>query len=131
MEQLLDRLYEKLDQCQNNTNKLYITRLKVSSANRKTFIQKFEEMCTKLNRPVNDVKQFFEEELSTSTTIDSSGNMIVTGLFKQEGVDKILSNYIKQYVQCSECKSCNTVINKESKITFINCSKCLSKKALL
>lgn len=129
-DKLMDRLYDQLAEHRIRNAKLTVCRPKVSSANRRTFVQNFDTMCEKLNRPVLDVRKFFEAELNAVTTIDGNGNLVITGFFKQNGIEKILSNYIKQYILCSECKSADTTIFKENRITFIKCGRCLSKKAI-
>jgi translation initiation factor 2 subunit 2 len=72
---------------------------------------------------------FFEKELQTSVSINQDGGLVITGMFKQPGLLKIFTNYIKEYVTCKECNSCDTEIIKENRITYLKCNKCLSKKA--
>lgn len=128
---LIDRLYIELGNHQNSGKKLLLDKPEISSANKKTFIRNFKEICNKLNRKVNEVQDYFTKELATTISLNQDGVLIITGVYKQSGIIKILSTYIKNYVTCKECNSCDTEIIKESRITFLKCNKCLSKKAFV
>lgn len=126
---LIDRLYIELGNHQNTNKKLILNKPEISSANKKTYISNFKEICDKLNRRVSDVQDYFVKELATSISLNKDGALIITGVYKQAGIIKVLSTYIKDYVTCKECNSCDTEIIKENRITFLKCNKCLSKKA--
>ena len=131
IDHLVDRLYDELDsQEKESKSKLSLPAPEVTSANKKTFIKNFTGICSKINRKDDDVKAFFEEELKASCSIDANGMLIIQGLFRELGIKKILSNYVKSFVLCKECASGATEIIKENRITFMNCKSCLSKKAL-
>ncbi|QKF93648.1 eukaryotic translation initiation factor eIF-2 beta [Fadolivirus algeromassiliense] len=128
-EYLVNRLYTELSDHTSSSKKLSLEKPEISSVNKKTYISNFKSLCTKLNRDTNDVKMFFEKELQTSVSINQDGGLVITGMFKQPGLLKIFTNYIKEYVTCKECNSCDTEIIKENRITYLKCNKCLSKKA--
>ena len=129
---LIDRFYSELSKIKASVSKskLSIQKPEVSIANKKTYIRNYKTICAKLNRDENDVKKFFEAELMTSTSIDLGGGLKIQGIFRIGGIQKIITNYIKEYVLCKECNSCNTLIEKENRILFIKCNDCLSKKAI-
>lgn len=129
---LLNRAYQKLDEINKdkNNNKLLLTRPVVMSQNKKTFIANFREIATKLNRKELELKLFFEEELRCITSIDGNGALVITGLYKKDGIEKVLKNYILQLVMCKQCKSYDTYVIKENRIQFIQCNKCMSKRAV-
>jgi len=129
---LVDRLYtelEKKEQFQNKS-KLSLVRPDVIYANRKTFIRNYKEICNRLRRKSEDVQKFFNDELCAKTSIDSKGMLIISGRFRQNGIQNIVSNYIKMYVLCKECNASDTNLIKENRILFLDCKKCLSKKAI-
>lgn len=128
---LVDRLYNELSNLQNSNKKLILDKPEINSANKKTFIRNFKEICNKLNRKVNDVQDYFAKELATTVSLNQDGALVITGIYKQAGITKILSSYIKSHVTCKECNSCDTEIIKESRLTFLKCNKCLSKKAFI
>ena len=128
---LVDRLYIELGKFSGPNKKLVLEKPEISSANKKTFIGNFKAICTKLNRKSEDVREYFEKELCTTVNLNSEGALVITGIYKQVGVMKVLQEYIKKYVTCKECSSCDTEIIKENRIVFLKCSKCLSKKAFI
>lgn len=128
---LIDRLYTELEYLLKSDTKISVEKPQVSSANKKTFISNFRNICSKLNRTEEDIRLFFEKELNTNVTINQDGALVITGIFKQPGIIHVMTNYIKEYVSCKECKSCDTNLIKENRILFLKCNKCLSKKALL
>lgn len=128
---LVDRLYIELGKYSNPNKKLILEKPEISSANKKTFIGNFKAICTKLNRKLDDVREYFEKELCTTVNINQDGALVITGVYKQSGIMKILDAYIKKYSMCKECSSCDTEIIKENRITFLKCNKCLSKKAFV
>ena len=127
---LIDKLYSELDAIGSNSKKIAIDKPDVSSANKRTFLKNFRSICMKLNRGEEDVRLFFENELKTTVTINQDGALVITGMYKQNGIMTILTNYIKEFVMCKQCSSCDTHLIKDKKILFLNCSKCLSKHAI-
>ena len=85
-------------------------------ANKKTYIANFRAICNKLNRTEDEVKLFFEKELATVISINNNGSLIITGIYKQQGILKILNNYILEFVTCKECKSCDTNVKMLKKL---------------
>lgn len=128
---LVDKLYIDLNNCTSPNKKIAIERPIITSANKRTFFSNFRAICNKINRKEEDVRLFFEKELNTDVNINQEGCLVITGLFKLQGMTKILSNYIKDFCMCKECNCCDTELIKENRLTFISCNKCLSKKTLV
>lgn len=129
IEFLVDRLYEELNSLSNNSKKLIIERPIVKALNKKTYITNFSSVCSKINRELNDIKQYFEKEMNVVANVNSLGGLVITGMFKEINILKVFSSYIEDFVKCKECGSCDTEIIKENRITYNNCKKCKSKKA--
>jgi len=130
LDETLNRAYDELSKINNPSMKIMIEKPLVNFVNRKTHVSNFGNICHKLNRKMDDVHKYFNDELSISSTIDSTGCLIITGRFKQVDITKIFTDYIKEYVSCKECLSCDTILVKENRILFMHCNKCLSRKAL-
>ena len=124
---LINKFYIELNNKSNSTKKMIIEKQEVVSANKKTFITNFLIICNKLNREVDDIKKYIETELNAKTSISQNGELIIVGVFKQSGIQKIISSYVSQYISCKQCNSCNTEIIKENRINFIFCNKCKAK----
>ena len=128
---LVDRLYNELEKQHINQQKVILDKPIVKIENKKTCVVNFNNICIKLNRATNDVKQYFEKEMNVVTSINAAGGLIITGMFRENQITKIFSSYIQDFVKCKECNSCDTEIIKENRITYNNCNKCKSKKAFL
>lgn len=129
VEYLVDRLYDELAGKQTSTKKVILDRPIIQVKNKKTFINNFAMICYKLKRNTEDVKKYFETEMKIISSINGSGGLVITGMYREPQIMKIFSNYIKDFVKCKECKSCDTTIIRENRITYNNCNKCKSKKA--
>ena len=131
--ELVDKIYSELDNLHDNKKeKLNIAQPIVVLENRKTFIANFRELCQTINRSEASIKQFIDDEFKETSSISENGALIIARTIPgaKSGIKKILNNYISKYIICSECKSIKTNICKESRITYLNCNNCLSKKAI-
>ncbi len=129
-EYLLDRLYEKIG---NNGLKGKIVMPKPVSgiANRKTYLNNYEEIRNKIERKyVPSLMQFIKSELSADASLTGDNKLIITGIFRNPTFEKIIKTYCMNYIQCQSCKGGNTDIVKEDKILFIKCNNCKSNKSI-
>lgn len=127
---LIDRIYTELAKRENNKNKLILMKPEVVSANKKTFIKNFRDICSKIKRSENELKDYFYEELSAQTSIDQNGYLVLQGIYKGANIQKVLIQYIKDFISCKECGSANTEIKKINRIKFLVCNQCFSKKSI-
>lgn len=85
-------------------------------------------MSIKLNRPLTHFVDFIISELCIKRwSLDASNKLILQGRFQQNHFEKIIIQYIQQFVKCKSCKSTDTILFKENRINFIQCNKCNSK----
>ncbi|EIJ89267.1 translation initiation factor 2 subunit 2 [Nematocida parisii] len=82
------------------------------------------EICRVINREVAHLRQFIEVELSVNCSIDGEERLVIKGIFPEAQLQKIVRNYIKQYVSCGICGSLETVLEKEDKLLFKKCITC-------
>lgn len=131
---LIDRAYSGLNKITGDSHNEQLLTPKVGICNGSTYIQNFRNICDKLNRKEADVKSFIDDETQAKSSVSEKGELFISVVNKkmnlEEWVDRIIKKYVDQYVKCSQCKSISTVIEKENRITYMTCNKCLSKKAL-
>ena len=125
---LVDKLYDELSGKQTS-QKIILENPIIKVENKKTYVINFTSICYKLKRNVEDVKKYFEKEMTVVASISGSGSLTITGMFKVPQIMKIFTNFIEDNVRCKECKSCDTEIIKENRITYNSCNKCKSRKA--
>merc|ERR1712106_789101 len=79
-----------------------------------------------LHRQPKHLLAFLFAELGTSGAIDGSNQLIMKGRFQQKHIENVLRRYIKEYVTCHTCRSPDTILNKETRLFFLQCMTCHS-----
>ena len=136
-EYLLNRLYSQLNSTKKSNNKtksnvnIKIPIPIVAKAGRRVAFINFVPVCETLNRSVQHAMSYFIAELSTTANLDGGGRLIFRSNVTQKDIEGIIRSYVKNYVQCNTCKSLNTELIKENRITFIKCNMCNSKRSVV
>lgn len=127
--ELLNEIYEIInDNSQLFENKnLNISKPDIKYENRKTFWINYNKNCSQINRSVQQFKKFLETELAVETSINEKSNLILKGKYHFNILASTYKKYIKNYVQCSTCKSINTEITRNSS-NRLDYLKCLNQK---
>ena len=134
---LLEEIYENISDnnelfVNKNTN---ISKPEIKYENRKTYWLNYGKNCSQINRSVQQLKKFFEKELTVETSINDKSNLIMRGKYNFNMIATIYKKYIKNYVQCTTCKSINTEIvrNSSNRLDYLKClnSKCNTLKAVI
>lgn len=128
---LLDRVFSKLfsnnPELIQKRDKIRLKPLEVAKeGTRKTVFNNFSSLCKELNRDNDHVMLFITSELSADASIDGTGRLIIRGKYSPSNIEKIVRNYISQYVLCQGCKSMDTFIDKDktTRLTFLRCNIC-------
>lgn len=134
---LLDNIYEIL----NDNNELFgnknisVSKPDIKYENRKTFWYNYGKNCNQINRNLDQVKKFIEKEMAVVTSINDKSNLILRGRYNFAMISNAFKKYIKNYVQCSTCKSIETEIirNSFNRLDYIKClnPKCNTCKAVI
>lgn len=93
---------------------------------KKTAFANFNEIARMLHRQPKHLLTFLFAELGTSGAIDGSNQLIMKGRFQQKHIENVLRRYIKEYVTCHTCRSPDTILNKETRLFFLQCMQCHS-----
>lgn len=134
---LLDQIHEVLtenNQLFGNKN-INISKPDIKYENRKTFWLNYGKNCSQINRNVEQIKKFIEKELSVETSINDKSNLILRRKYNFVMIAAIYKKYIKNYVQCSTCKSMDTEIvrNLSNRLDYLKClnPKCNTCKVVI
>lgn len=127
---LLKRVYEKLGETHATRVKKIIQAPQVVYQNKRSVVTNFGSICKTLNRDANHVMLYMMGEFGANATIDSCGQFIIRGKFKQRDIEVILRRYIVEFVACKECKCVDTTFTRINKLNFVKCSKCGSTKTV-
>lgn len=98
----------------------------VRVGSKKTAFANFNEIAKMLHRQPKHLLAFLFAELGTSGAIDGSNQLIMKGRFQQKHIENVLRRYIKEYVTCHTCRSPDTILNKETRLFFLQCMTCHS-----
>lgn len=94
---------------------------------KKTSFVNFGDICKILHRQPKHLLAFLLAELGTSGSIDSNNQLIIKGRFQQKQIESVLRRYIKEYVTCHTCRSPETILQKETRLYFLQCETCGSR----
>jgi len=93
-------------------------------------LDNFYGICQNVNRDSEHLMKFILTEFGTTGSINGEGGMVLSGRFKPKAFEKIIRNYIKQFVLCPNCRSANTNITRKDRLNYINCDHCTSSVAI-
>merc|ERR1711872_208147 len=93
---------------------------------KKTAFVNFTEIAKMLHRQPKHLLAFLSAELGTTGAIDGNNQLVMKGKFQQKHIENVLRRYIKEYVTCHTCRSPDTILNKETRLFFLQCMTCHS-----
>ncbi|KAK9885955.1 hypothetical protein WA026_013831 [Henosepilachna vigintioctopunctata] len=94
---------------------------------KKTSFANFTEICRMLHRQPKHLLDFLLAELGTSGSVDGNSQLIIKGRFQQKQIENVLRRYIKEYVTCHTCRSPDTILQKDTRLFFLQCETCGSR----
>jgi len=100
----------------------------VKVGTKKTAFVNFTEIAKMLHRQPKHLLSFLTSELGTpGAAIDGNDQLILKGRFQQKHIEQVLRRYIKEFVTCHTCRSPDTILNKETRLFFLQCMSCHSR----
>ncbi|KAG5678310.1 hypothetical protein PVAND_007996 [Polypedilum vanderplanki] len=94
---------------------------------KKTSFANFTEICKTLHRQQKHLLDFLLAELGTSGSVDGNSQLIIKGRFQPKQIENVLRRYIKEYVTCHTCRSPETILQKDTRLFFLQCESCGSR----
>jgi len=94
---------------------------------KKSSFVNFADICRLLHRQPKHVLAFLLAELGTSGSVDGSNQLIIRGRYTQKQIENVLRRYIKEYVTCHTCRSRETLLQKDTRLFFLQCETCGSR----
>jgi len=130
-EELVKRLYSMMNQPEGASTTVKLKPpIVYREGTTRTAWANFPAICLALRRPPDHVMAFFLAEVNSTGAVDGNGRLVFRGRLEQKHVEKIVKGYVKEYVTCHTCKSLETQLEKENRLTFMKCSKCGSKRSV-
>ncbi|KPA74706.1 translation initiation factor-like protein [Leptomonas pyrrhocoris] len=132
---MLTRLFEALNR--NNESSAMTERNQVPvpilerMGKKKTVIANFGRICEAFHRPMEDVKDFIEKELSIRGNLDSNNALILKfEIRKQTDFDRVLIKYLDEYVKCNSCHRIDTTLTKDGRRLELRCNVCTATRTV-
>ncbi|MHA1638559.1 MAG: translation initiation factor IF-2 subunit beta [Candidatus Thorarchaeota archaeon] len=124
-ESLLDRARDSVpeDAFKRTGERFQVPNALIIVQGNRSIWQNFQEIITVLNRPGKEVLKYVSGQLATAGNIEGGGALF-QGKFSSEGVDEVLSRYIKSYVTCPVCGRPDTNMEKHGHAYYLQCSAC-------
>lgn len=133
---LLEDIYNSLDQNSNLFGNKEIMVAKPEAKfdiTKKTIWKNFRDICKELKKDEDQIANFFAKEYSTTLSINQEGHLLIKGRYSDIIISSTLRKYIKIFLQCSACKTIDTMVEKKSnKLTYLVChnDKCKCEKVI-
>lgn len=129
-EYLLDRAYAKLPKKSQATGIQNLPSLAIFNVGATTIIRNFSEYCDRIRREDKLCMRYLLKELGAAGSINENGQLLIQGKFSSQIINTLMDRFLKTYVQCSTCKSYDTILVKEGKIWYIQCLACGAKTSV-
>ncbi|KAL9904983.1 eukaryotic translation initiation factor 2 subunit 2 [Glossina fuscipes] len=94
---------------------------------KKTSFANFMDIARTLHRLPKHLLDFLLAELGTSGSMDGNQQLIIKGRFQPKQIENVLRRYIKEYVTCHTCRSPETILQKDTRLFFLQCESCGSR----
>ncbi|CAJ1017730.1 putative Domain found in IF2B/IF5 [Leishmania utingensis] len=132
---MLTRLFEALNRNNEGSAMTERNQLPVPILERmgkkKTVIANFGRICDAFHRPMEDVKDFIEKELSIRGNLDSNNALILKfEIRKQTDFDRVLIKYLDEYVKCNSCHRIDTTLTKDGRRLELRCNVCTATRTV-
>jgi translation initiation factor 2 subunit 2 len=125
-ESLLNKAYEKIPKTEKYKDRFNIPMVEIMTQGNQTIIKNFSQIAETLRREPSHILKFLAKELATPAGLDGT-RAILQAKISQKMVQQKLDVYVVEYVFCKECKSPDTKLMKEDRITFLKCEACGAK----
>ena len=129
-ESLLKRIQDKLGDSDNETTARFeLPVVDVMWEGQKTFLRNFSEFPKILRRDPQKVLKYLSKEFAVPAERLGDKAMFV-GRRAPDDFTRLFQIYVKDYLECHTCRSPDTKILKENRISFLICEACGAKSTL-
>lgn len=128
-EKLLKRIQDKVSKNKTETTRFELPLVDVMWEGQRTFLRNFSEFPKVLRRDPDKVLQYLSKEFAVPAERVGE-KAIFIGKREPQDFTRLFEIYVKDYVECPTCKSPDTRIEKEKRISFLICEACGAKSTL-
>lgn len=129
-EKLLKRIGDKLsDDSKKTGDRFELPVVDVMWEGQKTFLRNFADFPKVLRRDSEKVLQYLSKEFAVPAERIGEKAMFI-GKRDPDDFTRLFQIYVKDYVECPTCKSPDTKVIKENRISFLICEACGAKSTM-
>jgi translation initiation factor 2 subunit 2 len=128
-EKLLKRIQDRVSKNKSETTRFELPLVDVMWEGQRTFLRNFSEFPKVLRRDPDKVLQYLSKEFAVPAERVGE-KAIFIGKREPQDFTRLFEIYVKDYVECPTCKSPDTRIEKEKRISFLICEACGAKSTL-
>jgi len=129
-EALLKRIQGNLTETKKEADKRFeLPPVDIMWEGQKTFFRNFLDFPKTLRRDPEKILQYLSKEFAVPAE-RMGEKAIFIGKRDPEDFTRLFQIYLKDYVECPTCKSPDTKIEKEKRISFLICEACGAKSSL-
>lgn len=125
-EQLLNEAYSQIKVVEISNDRFEIPKVKGKVAGKNTIITNILEISSYIRRPVEHLAKYLQKELAVAGQIENNTLILKTKLNSNKVNDKI-TQYVREFVLCNECKKPDTEVVSEKGVKFKHCLACGAK----
>lgn len=129
-EKLLKRIQDKISEKKSDGGERFeLPTPDVMWEGQRTILRNFTDFAKKMRRDPEKVLQYLSKEFATPAE-RSGEKAIFVGRREPHDFVSLLQIYVKDYLECPTCKSPDTKIERENRISFLVCEACGAKSSL-
>lgn len=122
-DKMLDRAYLSLPKKALDHERFVVPRADSLIQGKKTVMKNFSTLMKDLRRDKKHFLKYLMKETGAPIT-ENNNNLIIGGKVNSMAMNKIIENYFKQFVLCSECGKPDTKIISEHGTKIMKCEAC-------
>jgi len=123
-EKMLDRLYAGLPESSKKHERFEMPEAESFIQGSKTIVKNFSSILKVIDRDSKHLFKFLAKETATSAAIDDNSRLVLSGKFGRDQVNKLISDYITQFILCPECKRPDTKVVEKQGVRMLKCEAC-------
>ena len=125
-EKLLEQAYKKVKPITSSGERFEIPKVEGMLEGNKTIITNFMQICSHLRRKPEHLIKFLGKELAAYAFKDGD-RLILNRKILSARINEKITEYVKEFVLCRECKKPDTELVKQDEFLFIHCLACGAK----
>lgn len=129
-EKLLKRIQDKISEKKSDGSERFELPVPdVMWEGQRTILRNFTDFAKRMRRDPEKLLQYLSKEFATPAE-RSGEKAIFVGRREPHDFVSLLQIYVKDYLECPTCKSPDTKIERQNRISFLVCEACGAKSSL-